>query len=451
MNNSRQASGVVAALFLAACVGAVGSAHAAPQYRIIYNFSGGPDGSSPSDLVRGPSGSLFGIENLSSFTRQGIFELDPPLFGRTQWHYSLIYSQATNTSLGNIVPQLVFDHAGNLYFGTAVANADVNSHHFTGSVFRLTPPAVSQNAWTATRFAHHFSPSYPNNLGFALSYVDSSGVLFGYDYLGYGPTLAPSSSDYPYTGAVFKVSPPRADAPNGVTSALAVFPKDSSIEGTAVSSLALGADGSFYGTTAEVGPESQTNVGTVFRLTPPQAGQTQWTRDNIAIFKGAKNFPSALTLDRHLTIYGVAAQGGASANGSVFRLTPPVTGQTNWQTSLLYDFRNYPDGDYPSYPLLNHDGVLYGVTFSGGPKGNTCFPLCGTLYKLTAPSSGPQATPWIKHLVHAFGDNPLDGFYPGRLVAATLTDGTFALFGSTGTGGNLRGSNGGGTVYEVIP
>ena len=40
---------------------------------------------------------------------------------------------------------------------------------------------------------------------------------------------------------------------------------------------------------------------------------------------------------------------------------------------------------------------------------------------------------------------------PGRIVAATLPDGTFALFGSTVTGGSLRGSNGGWTVYEVIP
>jgi hypothetical protein len=65
--------------------------------------------------------------------------------------------------------------------------------------------------------------------------------------------------------------------------------------------------------------------------------------------------------------------GGVSGNGTVFKLAPPMFGQTAWTEAVLYSFSGsafadgYYDGFYPVEPLTaGGPGVLFGTTDFGG-------------------------------------------------------------------------------------
>ena len=43
-------------------------------------------------------------------------------------------------------------------------------------------------------------------------------------------------------------------------------------------------------------------------------------------------------------LYGATSLGGAYHNGTIFKLAPPAAGQTEWNMSVLYDFTGGFDG-----------------------------------------------------------------------------------------------------------
>jgi uncharacterized repeat protein (TIGR03803 family) len=75
--------------------------------------------------------------------------------------------------------------------------------------------------------------------------------------------------------------------------------------------------------------------------------------------------------------------------GIVFKLTPPANGRTVWKETVLYTFCSLPgciDGAFPQADLIaDKQGALYGTT-QGGGSGNH-----GTVFKLTPPASGQTA------------------------------------------------------------
>ncbi len=76
------------------------------------------------------------------------------------------------------------------------------------------------------------------------------------------------------------------------------------------------------------------------------------------------------------TLYGMANQGGASANGTVFAINTDGTGFTN-----LFDF-NLSVNDIGAYPygeLVSSGSNLFGTTFSGGYQYGVVFSLSETL------------------------------------------------------------------------
>jgi uncharacterized repeat protein (TIGR03803 family) len=103
-------------------------------------------------------------------------------------------------------------------------------------------------------------------------------------------------------------------------------------------------EGALYGTTVKGGSHNQ---GTVFKLTPPAAGQTQWTETVLYSFTGAADGGTpvaALIFDTHGALYGTTQSGGSSNNaGTVFKLTPPAAGKTQWTETVLHTFaRTHP-------------------------------------------------------------------------------------------------------------
>jgi uncharacterized repeat protein (TIGR03803 family) len=186
--------------------------------------------------------------------------------------------------------------------------------------------------------------------------------------------------------------------------------------------LALGMDGSFYGTTQSGGTNG--GYGTVFKITP---GGVLTTLHSFDATDGAAPYGS-LVLAINGEFYGTTNVGGTFGGGNVFKITAGGT------LTTLYTFCSQAgcaDGQYPVGPLVQgSDGNIYGTTHAGG--NNSCTDGCGTVFKISL--SGKLTT------LHSFdatdGDYPYGGVVEGR-------SGIF--YGTTGGGG----ANDAGTVFEM--
>ena len=88
-----------------------------------------------------------------------------------------------------------------------------------------------------------------------------------------------------------------------------------------------------------------------------------------------------------MRLYGTTYYGGSGGAGTVFKLTPPATGQTVWAETVLYSFGSFDgDGANPLAGLIaDKQGALYGTTKYGGTGSE------GTVFKLTPPATGQTA------------------------------------------------------------
>jgi uncharacterized repeat protein (TIGR03803 family) len=176
--------------------------------------------------------------------------------------------------------------------------------------------------------------------------------------------------------------------------------------------------------------------GTVFRIT--RSGET--------VLYGFKNVPDgALPLgspvDLNGALYGTTYRGATGTNcandgcGTVYRLTP--AGE-----SVLYSFKGGSDGLGPIAGLVNVKGTLYGTTQQGGAGNCSAFNYsgCGTVFKIT--SAGNET------VLHSFKGGS-DGIGP----SGSLIDVNGTLYGTTVGGGSGIGCGnfGCGTVFAISP
>jgi uncharacterized repeat protein (TIGR03803 family) len=193
-------------------------------------------------------------------------------------------------------------------------------------------------------------------------------------------------------------------------------------------SLAVDADGALYGTT-NGGGDKRCGCGVIFKLTPQNAQHTVWDYAVLYRFKHTNETTlTSVTIGPDGALYGVSPAGGAG--GSVFRLAPPAAGQTGWTKKVLYKFGvtdPLHDGLGPTGPVtFGPDGALYGTTIGGGDQS------AGTVFKLRH-----VGNVWRETLLHVFtgGGGNHDGYYPtGALVFGP--DG--ALYGTTQFGGTAN-------------
>ena len=88
---------------------------------------------------------------------------------------------------------------------------------------------------------------------------------------------------------------------------------------------------------------------------------------------------AGLIADNQGALFGTAAFGGRSEFGTVFKLTPPSSGQA---ACLLYSFTGGSDGSVPIGGVIaDKEGALYGTTNAGGTAAGDY----GTVFKLTPP------------------------------------------------------------------
>jgi uncharacterized repeat protein (TIGR03803 family) len=352
---------------------------------------------------------------------------------------------------------LVMDASGALYGTTDEGGGSSNCPDPTypgcGTVFKLTPPASGSGPWTET-VLYNFNGGSDGRAPNGPLIFDGSGAL-------YGTTAQGGSSNCPYgCGTVFKLTPPPGGGTPWIETALYSFTGGSD-GNLPYGGLIFGADGALYGTTDNGGIVSACQgygCGTVFKLTPPAGGGTNWTKTLLYNFKGGYvngpdgAFPQqALIFDGSGALYSTTSLGGAGV-GTVFKLTPPPGGGTPWIETILHSFSfaaNAVDGNFPYGGLIfDPSGALYGTTEAGGSL-PSCSPECnGTVYKLTPPPSG--GAPWSETTLYTFWRLGSAG---GTPFGTLIFDADGALYGTTGGGGSLPSCSPecNGTVYKLTP
>jgi uncharacterized repeat protein (TIGR03803 family) len=408
-----------------AAVGVVlvaGAAAAAPVEKVLYNFDVITGGNSPqAALTAGPGGVYYGTTDLGGATGNGtVFELDPPAAGQTAWTEKVLYSFAGPGDGSVPSSGLLAGKDGVLYGVTGSGGA--NGY---GVVFALTPPAAGQTAWTES-VLYSFAGGNDGIAPYGTLVSDANGVLYGSTTNGGG-----SSS----SGVVFSLTPPAAGGTAWSEAVLYSF--QGGTDGVSPGAgLLLDASGALYGVVSVGG---KNNAGAVYRLTPPAAGGSAWTKTALWNF-GAQpdgGFPvGGLVRDPNGILYGVCNSGGSTGWGTVYALSPPAAGKKAWSESVLYSFAGGNDGGSPDATLvLGGDGTLYGVSNGGGTAGS------GTAFSVTPPAAGGGK--WTEAALVSFtGPN---GSSPAGLGLGP--DG--GLIGSTFYGGTL--GNGGGTVFTLSP
>lgn len=196
---------------------------------------------------------------------------------------------------------------------------------------------------------------------------------------------------------------------------------------TPSSGLVRAGDGNYYGTTRMGG---QSNLGTVFRLTPGGQVTTlvSFTGTAGAVLGSSVNNGLTLGADGHL--YGVTQAGGTDNLGTIFRVT------TSGVFTTLAQFTGTTGAAVGAAPrgelILAPDGFFYGTTSLGGTSG------LGTIFKVNA--SGQFFS------MISFGGG--SGFYLGATpIGGMVRHSNGELYGLASAGG----ANGYGTLYRFTP
>lgn len=247
----------------------------------------------------------------------------------------------------------------------------------------------------------------------------NGGLVQGTDGNFYGTTI--NGVENQGQGTIFKITP------SGTLTVLYTFCAMSGCpDGQyANGGLVQATDGNFYGTTMRGGA---TNEGTVFKITPAGALTVLYSFCPKPCSFGRID-PNPLIQGADGNFYGTTLLGGRYAYGTVFKITPGGT------LTTLYSFcvHGYPctDGESPSAALVQGaDGNFYGTTTAGGAYNG------GTFFKITP--SGTMTK------LHDFDGRTKEGVSPAAALIQA-TDGNF--YGTM----SLGGANTVGTVAKLTP
>jgi uncharacterized repeat protein (TIGR03803 family) len=186
------------------------------------------------------------------------------------------------------------------------------------------------------------------------------------------------------------------------------------------STLVIGVDGMFYGTTVGGG---LANSGTFFKMTTDGALTVLYNfcSSNACTDGSYPATGAGLVQAAGSEFYGTTTGGGTVNRGTIFKIT------TSGALTTLHSFSG-PDGAQPYAGLVQAtDGNLYGTTYFGGAEGNY-----GTVFKITP--AGEFTT--LYSFDGIIGASPYAGLMQAR-------DG--ALYGTT----LFAGTRGGGTIFRI--
>jgi uncharacterized repeat protein (TIGR03803 family) len=396
---------------LALFMGAVGST--AQTETVLYSFGAtSTDATFPySGVAFDVSGNLVGTSVSGGDNGWGsVFELTPQAGG--SWTETVLHSFGAGSDGASPSSSLAIDSAGTLY-GTSSGGG----LYGYGTVFKL---GYSQSHGWSDKVLHSFNfngkDGYVPQGGGPI--LDKNGNLYG---------STPSGGIY-NLGTVFELSP---KAGGGWSETLLHSFGDHTDGVSPFGSLILDAAGNLYGTTLSGGAHG---CGTVFELIRRTGGG--WMEKILHNFNNKAYdgcYPAAgLVFDAAGNIYSTTQAGGTYNNGTVFELSPQLTG--NWTKTLLHSFDYMTDGISPNAGVtFDGDGNLYSTTQGGGAYGS------GTVFELS-PAVGAG---WTVTVLHSFGSGA-DGASP---TGGIVRDAAGNLYSTTQAGGTYSY----GTVFEIMP
>ncbi len=392
------------------------------QYKILYNFTGGADGSQPYDaFILDTSGNLYGTTTAGGASGNGaVVKLTKNSDG--SWTESVLYSFAGGTDGANPQSEVTFDASGNLY-GTTWSGGNFSA----GTVFQLVPNSSGGGTWTENVLYSFTGGSDGANPEYGVI-LDAKGNLYG----------ATSGGGTQGMGVVYKLAP-NSDGKVWTYSALHSFTggNDGSYP-LYQGKLTFDTAGNLYGATSD-GVDafgdcpSGNDCGSIFELTPQSNGS--WKEQVIFRFNGDYGVKavSPVIFDSAGSLYGNAG-GGGDNYGVAFKLTLGTNG--TWSEDVLHVFQGNQDGAYPNGNIaFDKAGNLYGTTGLGEDLDGAC--CYGQVFELIP---GPQG--WTKSALHRFTGPPGDGSTTGSGV---VLDAAGDVYGTTNNGG----TSGNGVVFEI--
>lgn len=393
----------------------------AQTFNVIYNFTGGEDGSQPNGLTLDIAGNLYGTAymggptggNCGSYSCGTVFKLANWGSG---WFFTRLYNFHGGLDGQWPLGRPIFGPEGSLYSTTAVGgDGGCTPYGGCGTVFKLLPAAQPPPSilagWTETvlyRFGGSDGSDPVGDLVF-----DQARNLYG---------TAPFGGVDGDCGIVYKLTSSNSGWTQNI---IHNFTDDDGCQPWP--GVIFDQAGNLYGVTEWGGSYAR---GTVFQLTPSATG---WTLNTLYSFTGANDgsFPLAgLIFDRSGNLYGATYCDGSGGGGAVFRLSPSGSG---WTFSVLYDLPGDFECGYGAVDRLAMDaaGNLYGATYFNGADGY------GSVFKLTNVGGD-----WTYADLYDFtGGN--DGFWP----SGPSLDSNGNLYGTTVGGG----SHSHGVVWEITP
>jgi uncharacterized repeat protein (TIGR03803 family) len=280
----------------------------------IYTFTDGNDGRCPcGGVVQATNGNFYGTTSAGGANGGGtIFSVT------SSGSLTTLYSFSDGADGGQPLSAPVEGSDGNFYGTTGTGGA--NGY---GTIYKITP-----------------SGTYTTVCSFTNPDTCSPPLVQGTDGNFYGTTYSGGAN---YGGTIYKVTP------TGTLTTLCSLGSGS--EGFyPAGPLVQGSDGNFYGTTYYGG---EYGSGTVFMMTPGGAVTTLYSFTSGSDGGGPK---AGLLLGSDGNFYGTTCGGGASNEGTVFRVT------SSGSLTTLFSF-NGANAQPPTMGLVEgNNGVLYGVT-----------------------------------------------------------------------------------------
>jgi len=403
-------------------------AFAVTEPTLMHTFTGGNDGSYPDgSLTADAAGNLYGTTQIGGAFGWGTVFELSPT-PEGKWRFSLLYTFTGGADGGNPLGNLVFDANGNAYATASSGGADG-----FGVIFELSPPAHAGKAWNEN-VLYSFQGDGDGALPFGNVVFDAAGNLYGTTSIGGHSHINCLAG----CGTIYELSP----AGNGVWTERVLHQLlDAFGDGAEPrAGLVMDASGNLYGTTYEGGNNSQCGgygCGSVFEMSPPVSGK-HWSFKTLIDFNGIDGalVRGGVTLGANGALFGSTIYGGTHNAGIVFSLTPQ---SGRWQFASLYSFDGI-NGLQPTGDLaFDNAGNLYGATYEGGTND------WGSVFQLVPGENG-----WTENVLYNFavsgkgyGANPFGG---------VMVDSAGDLYLTANQGGNLKycqPNSGCGTVIKI--
>jgi len=384
----------VLTLFLFACrCGGVDGQTLTPLWQ-FGSLSNQLDGVSPwSGLIQGRDGNFYGTAGGTGVVHCTVFKITPDGSLTPLWQFG---SSITNADGHSPLAGLVQGRDGDFYGTTSAGGTNG-----MGTVFKITSAGTLTSLWQFGSLSNQMDGTSP-----------SAGLIQGNDGSFYGTTFGGQQHNL---GTVFRISP------DGTFTSLYQFVNFTTDGDAPNGSLIQGSDGSFYGTTIGGGASG---MGTVFKITSAGTLTTIWQFGSLSNNADGKWPQAGLVRGSDGNFYGMAHNGGANGDGTVFKITSAGTLTPLWQFGSL---TNNADGGGPSGALIQgSDGNFYGATEY----------RYGSVFRIT--SAGTLTVLWQFSSVNknAGGSGPMAGVVQG-------SDGNF--YGTTSS----SGTNDQGTVFML--